>query len=810
MRTWRTSVATGLVMATTWTAIGAEMSLTVREPGASARGPARTTTGIPFARGELQDVGRLAVSVGGRTVPAQFRAHVPWDDGSVRWALMDVQAPVGSGESVELTVTTDGGNPAPATRVTVEENAERVRVATGSLIFDIPKTRGGLLGSVQVAGKTLVDAAGRGAVVTLPDGREIVAGAPDEVAVEESGPMRATIRVRGVFPDVHDGLLRYTARITARAGQPDIGVHYWLENHGAMGYGDAKPEWFSFRSMAIEFGLGLGDTVTAACESVQAENAFRLLQVCHMAKDREVRGGGPFYRMEDFEYTLVSGETVLKTGERTDGAVELRGANGRLVTAVREFWQNYEKAIALAEGRLRLELWPAEGRWPKQRPGRWEGSDGLKDKHLIAMALDNELYRLSGGLHKGHEFVLDFSDRTAEEVLAELNKPLHAFASGERYAATHAWPGLFAPAGARVERNREANFKLASWERMQRSASDSDNPVSLFAARQAPWSGALGYWGAHGQSFGWMDFGDIGVPGRGVVGVDDWSHIMLINALRFGDEPSMRLGSQMARHIVDIDQHWSDRDLPRNRGLQKRGGGARFAIFPEFHSTQLQYAPRLANLVSGVVLHYMLTGQPKSREAGLRYAHGLTTAWEGAESGGITSAAHSISALGATYEMTGDRRWLDEALKLFNTHIMALRQRHGPHLHSGQQIQGQGYARQDQAYCLAIQYLCEFHHVSRDAQVMKLLEEACEREFDDRNFFDAPTYLSGLFAYVGLRTGNDEYLAQAARLFAQSFPESRSPPVFLTGNSVWHESVHMLRSGYLLQYAWWAKGRSPQ
>jgi hypothetical protein len=57
---------------------------------------------------------------------------------------------------------------------------------------------------------------------------------------------------------------------------------------------------------------------------------------------------------------------------------------------------------------------------------------------------------------------------------------------------------------------------------------------------------------------------------------------------------------------------------------------------------------------------------------------------------------------------------------------------------------------------------------------------------------------------VGLKTKNAEYLAKAADLFAQSFPESKCPPVFMPGNSTWSRTSAMtLRTGHILQYAHW-------
>jgi hypothetical protein len=111
-------------------------------------------------------------------------------------------------------------------------------------------------------------------------------------------------------------------------------------------------------------------------------------------------------------------------------------------------------------------------------------------------------------------------------------------------------------------------------------------------------------------------------------------------------------------------------------------------------------------------------------------------------------------------------------------------------------------------YCYAIQPLCELHHHTADQTVFKLLKEGCEKEFPE-SFFEAPFFLSNLYAYVGYKTGNGGYVRKAAEFFAQGFPESKSPPVYLPDNTTWsRQSAMMLRTGHLLQYAnWKMKGK---
>jgi hypothetical protein len=813
-------------LAAAWPATPAgalEVKLQVAETEKVARTPATVTSGVPFARGAVKDPARLAVSSGGKPLPAQFLKLVSWDDGSVRWALMDVQVDVPAGGKVELIVSDSGANPAPAAPVTVEDGAEAVKVSTGPLQFAVARKKPGLFESLRVDGKDLAAAAGRGLVLVKADGSELQAGAPGEVRVEQAGPMRAIVCAKGKFPGVHNDLLGYTVRITAFAGRKHLKVQAWLENGGAMGYFHVKQnwveapspnaEWFSFKGLAVE--LGAGDGATAACEGVEGAGSFKVTQICKMGAGPKADGTSSNYSWEDFEYTITGGGKELKKGARTDGLVELKGPLP-LTAAIRGFWQNYEKAIELDGGKLRLWLWPVGGQWPRPFPGLQQQVFSLYDKTLAGVTKAG-LYALPGSLHKGHELILDFSGRPAKESLAELSAPLAALAAAEHYAGSEAAPALFGPAEARTG-SRVCDIKLGSWERMARSTVDPESPYSLLAARRACNQAHIGAFVDVHHQFGWMDYGDVLVLGLGPTGLHyDWTWIMLLNAMRTGDAGFLRMGAEMARHRIDVDQLWSDRDIPECRGLERGGGGCSEsstprANFSSFHCSNLWYPPGPSeNWLAGVAAYYMLTGEPKALECCLRNAEGIKCSWEyfAKEKPWVNpmedmaAVGWSLAAYCSVYDLTGDRKWLDEALKLFNAYVVPVWKKRGPFLHdAANQSRSQDYVKEDMRYCYAITAFCELHRRTRDEQVLKLLKEGCEQKFPD-SFFEAPLFLSDLYAYVGLETRSPDLVRRGAEAFAQSFPASKNPPVYMPNTTWSRNAATTLRSGHLLQYAAW-------
>ncbi len=832
-RSWFPAVCLAALLAGPAAAL--EVKLTVSDDAKVARKAGAVTSGVPFAKGALKDVKKLSVSAGGKVLPAQFTKLAPWDDGSVRWALMDCQVAVPADGTVTLLLRDDGKNRAPAKPVKVVDGASEVRISTGPMVLVIDKKKPGIFKSVKVDGKELVTSAGKGLVLYAPGEakkvektirykkvtvteygppKPVVAAAPAEVTVERAGPLRAVVCLRGKFPGVHGERLGYTVRVSAFAGQKFAKVHVWLENGGGMGYYKKSKsktlgnmEWLLFDGMALEFGLD-GEP-QASCEGSAPSGKFKVLQVCKLNKDgRKLKYNAyKIYQLKDFEYTVSGGGKQIKKGERTDGVVAISTGDRKLTTAVRNFWQNYEKAIELDGATLKFWLWPIEGQWPRKRHVQWAG---LFDKQLETLPQAG-LYWLPGGVHKGHEIILDFSGRDAKESWAELSRPLFALAPAAYYAGTEAAPGLFAPPGVKTG-DDECNAKLDAWMRMTRSTVDPASATGLVAARKSsPWS-AVTYFGDSCYWYGWMDFGDIHVPGRGPVGLHhDWTWIMLVNAMRTGELAFVRNAINMARHRIDVDQLWSDRDPAHVRGLQRGDLG-----FPAFHCNRLSRPPGVhSNYLAGVALYYMLTGEPKALEACKRNAEGLKVAWAhiaktrpyAGPQGNMAANAWAMHAYIAMHALTGKKTWLDEALKLFKTNVTAKRKKLGPHLHDRQQIRGQGYTRDDMRYCYAVHVFCLLHHYTGDKDLFKLLKAGCDKDFPE-NFFDAPLFMADLHAYVALKSGKADYADDAVEHWLEASPESKCPPVFLPGNSQWsrRRAMHM-RAGHLLQYYFWKKDK---
>lgn len=762
-------------------AFGKITKLTIKDYGNVDRRGDAVTTGIPFDKGTVKDVSLLNVLYNDRPIPAQFVPIVPWPDGSVRWALLDTQAGMPAGEKVELTVVYGKKTVGPSNGIKIVDDEESLKVSTGPLDFAISKKKFNLFESLHVDGKEVLTSAGKGLVIIQKDGSEVLAGPPTEIVRENDGPMRTTICLRGRFPGVHKNLLGYTVRLTAYAGSKYVKMHVWFENDGGLSRrAPGRENWFAFDGMALDFGLNLGNKIEAESEGVKAFDKFRIAQYAT-----------PNYDWKSFNYKVTSGGQELKTGDRTDGVVALRGANGKLNVAVRHFWENYEKAIELDNSNLKVWLWPTDGEWPRTTIKR-----GMDDSSEFSQYRVPGLYHLSGGTRKGHELILDFSGRDAAATRATLATPLMAMAVPGYYSATEAVNGWMAPADMTTGK-AEYDEAVARWNKVAMQAIDAnDKNGSLIAARQGK-GDSRGFW------YGWMDFGD-NLWAEGYSSLHyDWTWMMALNLLRTGERGFYDMAVSMARHRADIDQIWAgESQFYNNLSRYEK-------CFTSVHGgiNDGHYGPiPTHNWISGVILMYMITGENHYKDCALNNHAGMKRRLidpqneQPKPSIQTRELGWTILNLCSLYDMTADKKYLDDAMIIFNKPLTMQWKERGP------------YFGATGGNCLQFYYstqgLCELHHHTGNPEVLKLIKEGCEGDYEATRpaYKEWSIFLSNYYAYVGYKENNEDYIKKAEELFKRYVNETRNMNCYNPGGGAWDkESGKFLRNGHILQFVEWKR-----
>ena len=346
-----------------------------------------------------------------------------------------------------------------------------------------------------------------------------------------------------------------------------------------------------------------GSSVTLYQDSSGGEN---WQSANHIDKDYRMPVSFRGYRIHD-------ADELLAEGHRARGWLQASGDSGGVAVGVREFWQNFPKAVQFNAGRLRIGLWPRE----------YAG-----------------VHEILGGEQKTHEmlFVFQGPDTPANRVkqrLAAFLQPLYAIPDPHAVIDS----ATFGPT-APLDRQRYAELEATC-----------DTAVSARGGRpdtiQSQWEQI--------DEFGWRHFGDtfadnerapaqmvrdypehhIGsMPISHYVNEYDVISTLMLQGIRRSDPQWLWMADVMARHHADICIYHSDAGAPAYR----HG--------PFMHTTHETAAYR------STLRSYPI----EAKRYGLRYGQG----------GGPNAGHTYVDCLAHHYRLTGDRVSRDALLEVAN------------------------------------------------------------------------------------------------------------------------------------------------
>jgi hypothetical protein len=186
------------------------------------------TWGVPWPRGMRAAPDAFALTgEGGEAIPVQTWPLATWPDGSLKWTAHAI----GPAKKVAAQFVLAADTPmAPATRVSVMDEADAVTIDTGVIRCRIGKRGASLIESIERDGRAIARDA---TLVCLrqdqPDAstgainRASFTGNIEKVAVEQSGPVRAVVRIEGKHVGPNDrAWLPFTVRLYFYAGADTV------------------------------------------------------------------------------------------------------------------------------------------------------------------------------------------------------------------------------------------------------------------------------------------------------------------------------------------------------------------------------------------------------------------------------------------------------------------------------------------------------------------------------------------------------------------------------------------------------------
>jgi len=557
--------------------------------------------GVPFAKGEFFDTEKLQINTPKyNTLPVQTTVLKKWNDGSVKWLLLDFAAEVPANESVvfRLVKCTDSAitvvNPVNITR-----GAENWLVSTGVAEFVVDAREFRPFRSITVNNKDVLATGGSSCLLGL-EGKALTP-LVENIVAETEGPLRAILRLEGRFDSDPLTSPRFICRIHFFADSSHLLLEFTLLNPKAAkhpgGLWDLGDEGsLLFKELAFQFPLACLGNSRIVCSpdpelsSLQFEPSSGGIRIYQESSGGE-NWNSPVHRTRDGSVHLrFNGYEIRDKGEKIAGGkratpVVWCGDGETGVSAVMpRFWQEFPKAFSIDSNGLKVELFPG---------------------------CSPDLHELQGGEQKTTSIYLDFA--ASPEGLAWARSPLVAVPSPETCHNSAVFIDLPPIQGETRNVDLVDRFITADELLNKREVVD---------------------------EYGWRNFGDLYADHEAVYHKGNMPFVSHYNnqydgiggAYRkffaTGDHKWGELATDLARHVMDIDIYHSDQDREEyNKGLFWHTDHYLDAGLSTHRSCSKEHLavkdPRFCGggpgsehcYTTGLMYHYFQTGNPVFRNA---------------------------------------------------------------------------------------------------------------------------------------------------------------------------------------------------
>jgi hypothetical protein len=561
-----------------------------------------TTWGTPWPRGMHGANTSFMLRSGGQAVPVQTWPLATWPDGSLKWTGHAIPADSPSGETFELTA---GAPTAPPRLLTVRETPEAIEVDTGVIRCRVAK-RGAVLVESITRGEAEIARAGRlvglrqngleNAAVTEEMGAEI-----SKVSLEQSGPIRAVIKVEGKHTSAAGkSWLPFVVRLYLYSGGDALRLMHTIIY-------DGDPQQDVIKGLGVRFGVPLrgelhdrhirfsGQDQGLFGEAVRGLTGLRrdpgaevrAAQIAGRATPaidtwaKTVSGRIQYIPTYD-EWTLVqstsdgfeirkrtkAGYSWLTSarGERAGGLGYVGTPQGGVAFGLRNFWQSYPAQLDVrgATGDLAevtAWMWSPEVAPMDLRPYHDGLGEDTYEKQLEAMEITYEDYEPGFdspvGVARTSELMFWALEATPQrERLAELAHTLRTppvlAATPDYLHACQVFGGLWSPvdrstpAKSALEDQLDWYFKFYEGQQEQRrwyGYWNYGDVMHTYDSDRHEWRYDIG-------GFAWDN---------SELSTDLW---LWLHFLRTGRADAFRFAEAMTRHTGEVDVHHLGRFAP--------------------------------------------------------------------------------------------------------------------------------------------------------------------------------------------------------------------------------------------------------
>ena len=685
----------------------ATVPLVVEEPSGVERRAWPVTSGVPLPEGAITDPSYVRLRLNGKELPLQTETLSRWPDGSIKWLLLDFQVDISANETRRPTLEY-GPEVRPIesqTSVDVQKGPDTTTIIAGPLKLTLLHSEFRLFDSVWLD----LDADGdfskrervtsaEGSGITLTDSQDKVFRADNtdaKVKVEQAGPLRACVRIEGAYAASEGNMFRYIVRIHCFKNKPHLRVFHtfindWPDDLMAR-ISSLSLNWNLSReeNEPLRYAIGVEKDTS---RPMPPEEALRL------------------YQIDDRAYNIDGKDA----GKRAPGWLDVSGTRFGITTAVRDFWQNYPKALSAKGSRMSVELCPSF------RKGLYDNKEINEDNRLYYYLHDGQ-YCFKVGVAKTHEVWLLFHD-------GQSAKPEHFWKMAQEPLLATCEPAYLCSTKALGDFPPTDTTKYYGYDRMI------DKAMKMHLERREKV-----------REYGLLNFGDwYGERSVNWGNLEyDLQHGLLLQYARTGDRRYYRRAEQAARHHIDVDVVHATNDHLKNPwgrapragdiwlhclnhtgGYYERGKVDLTVGKPYFigHSTNSGHV-----WVGGDLEYYLFSGDRRALEVGLMIADTMVQNCPILYGSGthIRQQGWPMILLLHAHDVTGDKKYLKAADTLWRV----LREKLDPEKGWVVRLAGD-HCRHGDRRCygnvpfmegLVLCGLARYHRITKDPEVLRAI-----------------------------------------------------------------------------------------
>jgi YetA-like protein len=334
--------------------------------------PTGISWGVPFVQGAVRPNATFSLTASGAALPLQSWPMAYWPDGSLKWSGFATIAPAGL--AGPLSLAPGAAQAAAPGTFKVTNTSKSITVDTGAIQCSIPTAGANLIDSITLGGKAIAGASQlvcilqKGPADNPEDSptRERYLSEVKHVTVEQSGPVRAVVKVEGM----HRGTaskrewLPFTVRLYFFSGQTSVRVV-----HTIVFDGDQEKD----------FVRGLGMQIDVPMRDQPLNRTVRFAGADGGLWSEPLQPGGgsvaqetgqPFTPYPAFaknavwnDFKLIQptpdGFTIVKrtnpestwvysnAGTRAPGLAYAGDLGGGLAVSIKNFWQSFPAALEI-------------------------------------------------------------------------------------------------------------------------------------------------------------------------------------------------------------------------------------------------------------------------------------------------------------------------------------------------------------------------------------------------------------------------------------------------------------------------------